>query len=230
MSRSFLVPRRNGQQAAPPPENAPFVERKAAAPRIDTQVVAAADMSAFLPESAVQGPLSGVTVRPLVFDEVYGNHAAFVWRVLRGMGVAEPLAEDAMQDVFMVVHRRLAEFDGLGSIKTWLFQIAFRTACAYRRKLRRAGDHEPFDDRMESRTRNPAEEVERRETLSLIARLLDGLDDDKRAVLVLADIEEMTAPEIAVVTGTPLNTVYSRLRRARTELSHALRVSQRRGR
>lgn len=185
-------------------------------------------MRAFLGDSAVQGPRSGVTVRPIAFDSVYADHAAFVWRVLRGMGVSEPIVEDAMQDVFMVVHRRLGEFDGLGSVKTWLFQIAFRTACAYRRKLRRAGEHEPFEDRLEARTRSPADEAERRETLSLVVGLLDRLDDDKRAVLVLADIEEMTAPEIAIVTGTPLNTVYSRLRRARTELSHALRVSQRR--
>jgi RNA polymerase sigma-70 factor (ECF subfamily) len=229
MSRFSLVPPRRGQPGAPPPEAAPFVERKPSSPRIDTEVVAAADISAFLPESA-QTPRSGVTVRPLVFDQVYADHAVFVWRILRGMGVAEPLVEDAMQDVFMVVHRRLGEFDGLGSVKTWLFQIAFRTACGYRRKLRRAGEHEPFEDRVEARTRNPAEEAERRETLTIIAGLLDGLDDDKRAVLVLADIEEMTAPEIAVVMGTPLNTVYSRLRRARSELGHALRVSQRRGR
>ena len=229
MSRPFQLPRRNGQQVAPP-EQASFVERKPAEAHIETKVVAAADMGAFLADSAVQGPRSGVTVRPIAFNHVYADHAAFVWRILRGMGVAEPLVEDAMQDVFMVVHRRLAEFDGLGSIKTWLFQIAFRTACAYRRKLRRAGEHEPFDDRVESRTRSPADEAERRETLSLVAGLLDALDDDKRAVLVLADIEEMTAPEISVVTGTPLNTVYSRLRRARNELSHALRVSQRRGR
>lgn len=229
MNRSFLVPRRQGQQGASSPGEGPIVERKPAPPRIDPEVVAVADIRAFLGESAVQGPRSGVTVRPLVFDEVYADHAAFVWRVLRGMGVSEPLVEDALQDVFMVVHRRLAEFDGLGSVKTWLFQIAYRTACAYRRKLRRAAEHEPFDDRVEARTRSPAEEAEGRETMSLVAGLLDGLDDDKRAVLVLADIEEMTAPEIAVVTGTPLNTVYTRLRRARSELSGALRASWRRG-
>ena len=228
MNRSFLVPPRRRPEGASPPEEPPFVERKSAAPRIETEVVAAADMHAFLAENATPGPRSGVTVRPLVFDEVYAAHAAFVWRVLRGMGVSEPGVEDAMQDVFVVVHRRLHEFDGLGSVKTWLFQIAYRTACAYRRKLRRAGEHEPFEDSMEARTRSPAEEVESREALSLVAGLLDGLDDDKRAVLVLADIEGMTAPEIAVVTGAPVNTIYTRLRRARSELSQALRVSRRR--
>jgi RNA polymerase sigma-70 factor (ECF subfamily) len=196
-------------------------------------------MGSLFAGGAVQGPAlevptlhvpsSSVNPRPLAFDQVYDAHAAFVWRILRGMGVSQAVVEDAVQDVFMVVHRRLGEFDGLGSLKTWLFQIAYRTACAYRRKQRRAGDHEPFDDRVEASTRTPAEEVERRETLSLVAHLLDGLDDEKRAVIVLADIEEMTAPEIAVVTGTPLNTVYTRLRRARSELSQALRANQRRG-
>jgi RNA polymerase sigma-70 factor (ECF subfamily) len=213
-----------------------FVERKDDPDRIDPSVVAAAYIGDLFAgghavlSSALPGPSSGVEARPIAFDEVYEAHAAFVWRVLRGMGVTELIVEDAVQDVFMVVHRRLGEFDGLGSLKTWLFQIAYRTACAYRRKQRRAGEHEPFDDRVEARTRTPAEEAERRETLSIVAHLLDGLDDEKRAVIVLADIEEMTAPEIAVVTGTPLNTVYTRLRRARTELSQALRAIQRRGR
>ena len=194
-------------------------------------MVAAANIDAFQPESLSKAPKSGVTVaRPTVFDEVYMDHAAFVWRILRGMGVPAPVVEDAVQDVFMVVHRRLAEFDGRGSLKTWLFQIAYRTACAYRRKGRRAGGQEPFEDIVDARTGNPAEEAERRETLSLVADLLDGLDDDKRAVLVLADIVEMTAPEIAVITGTRLNTVYTRLRRARSELSQALRARRWRSR
>jgi RNA polymerase sigma-70 factor (ECF subfamily) len=196
---------------------------------MDSNVVAAANLGGLLVAAEISTARSGITTLRLgTFDDVYGAYAGFVWRVLRGMGVSEGQVEDAVQDVFMVVHRRLAAFDGAGSVKTWLFQIAYRTACAYRRKLRRAHEHEPFDDRMQAPTRTPAEEAERRETLSLVANLLDALDDDKRAVLVLADIEEMTAPEIAVVTGAPLNTVYTRLRRARIEFSQALRA--RRGR
>ena len=193
---------------------------------MDTDVVAAVDTGGLLAEPAIPvPPASGVApARTATFDDVYTAYAGFVWRVLRGMGVSEVQVEDAVQDVFMVVHRRLSEFDGLGSIKTWLFQITYRTACSHRRKLRRAHEHEPFDDKLQSSVRTPAEEAESRETLSLVADLLGGLDDDKRAVLVLADIEEMTAPEIAVVTGTPLNTVYTRLRRARGELTHALRA------
>jgi RNA polymerase sigma-70 factor, ECF subfamily len=221
---------RDAPPEASPVPAPPFLERKSRGARIEKEVAAAPDMAAFLPERAAHGSKSGVPIaRAPSFDDVYVVHAAFVWRVLRGMGVSEAHVEDAMQDVFMVVHRRLAEFDGLGSLKTWLFQIAYLTACGYRRKLRRAGDHEPFDDRVDARTRTPAEEAERRETISLVSDLLDGLDDDKRAVVVLADIEEMTAPEIAAATGTPLNTVYTRLRRARLELSRALRAIRKSG-
>lgn len=228
MNRLF-VSRRARSLGDSPPAPAPFVERKTTCAGMDCTVVAAANLEGLLTAPAISEPCSGIVpARAASFDDVYGDYAGFVWRVLRGMGVAEGQIEDAVQDVFVVVHRRLVEFDGTGSIKTWLFQIAYRTACAYRRKLRRAHEHEPFDDRMQAPTRTPAEEAERRETLSLVADLLDALDDDKRAVLVLADIEEMTAPEIAVVTGAPLNTVYTRLRRARIEFSHALRA--RRGR
>lgn len=230
MNRSFLVPRRPSEPSEIAAAESGFVERKGSSNGIDSDVVAAADMGAFFGAPAAPSSPSGVTVRPPSFDVVYEAHAGFVWRVLRGMGVSDAAIEDAVQDVFVVVHRRLAEFDGLGSLKTWLFQIAYRTACAYRRKLRRTGDHEPFEDRVESRGRTPAEEVERREMLSLVTHLLDGLDDDQRAVLVLADIEEMTAPEIAVVTSTPLNTVYTRLRRARAAFNHALRARLRKER
>ena len=68
------------------------------------------------------------------FDEVYSAHFAFVWRVLRTFGVPEPALEDAVQDVFIVVHRRLPEWEGRAQITTWLFAIARRVAQAQRRK------------------------------------------------------------------------------------------------
>src|SRR5687768_16828236 len=75
------------------------------------------------------------------FRALYAEHAGFLFRVLRGMGVAEASVEDAAQDVFIVVHRRLPEFDGRHKLRTWLFEIAFRTACNYRRKQRARHSH-----------------------------------------------------------------------------------------
>ena len=162
------------------------------------------------------------------FDTVYSQHAGFVWRVLRGMGVADGGIEDAVQDVFVVVHRRLHEFDGRHSVRTWLFAIAYRVAADHRRRVRRLHVHEPLHDQLSDRAPTPADSAERSEALHLLDTLLGQLGDDKRAVLVLADIEGMTAPEIATVTGTSLNTVYTRLRRARLQLSRALAARQKR--
>lgn len=164
----------------------------------------------------------------LEFDAVYAGQVHFIWRVLRGMGVSDALVEDAVQDVFLVVHRRLAEFDGRFSIKTWLFEIAFRVACNYRRKGQRAAELKPLDEGFRDSAPSPAEHAERDEALHLAEELLGELEDNKRAVLVLSEIEGMTGPEIAAIMGTPLNTIYTWLRRARAELSDALTERQQR--
>jgi len=155
-------------------------------------------------------------------DVVYKQHARFVWRVLRGMGVSDSMVEDAVQDVFMVVQRRLDAFDHQYSIKTWLFEIAYRVACNYRRKAKRTRQQQPLNDQMRDRSPSPSESVEIHQALCMLEELLDELDDDKRAVLILAEIEQMTVPEIAKVTGSNLNTVYSKLRRARMHINQAL--------
>jgi RNA polymerase sigma-70 factor (ECF subfamily) len=158
--------------------------------------------------------------RPLpTFDEVYAQHARFVFRVLRGMGVPDAQADDALQDVFLVVHQRLHEFDHRARVSTWLFQIALRVAQGYRRKTRRAREHTPIDDQFTLPAQSPQERTEAAQIAQRLQTLLDGLDEEKRVVLMLADLEELTVPEIAELTGTPLNTVYTRLRRARAALA-----------
>src|SRR5512139_1550190 len=68
------------------------------------------------------------------FRRVYDEHLAFVWRSLRRLGVPEAAVKDAVQDVFVVVHRRLAEFEERAQVSTWLFRICMRTAKDYRRR------------------------------------------------------------------------------------------------
>jgi RNA polymerase sigma-70 factor (ECF subfamily) len=155
-------------------------------------------------------------------DEVYREHAAFVWRVLRGMGLSPTTVDDALQDVFIVVHRRLGEFDGRHAIKTWLFEIAYRVASDHRRKQRRTQMHEPLHEALEDHATGPGETAERQQALRIFAELLDGLSEEQRVVLVLAELEGMTAPEISTLTGVTLNTVYTRLRRARIAVNEAL--------
>lgn len=158
---------------------------------------------------------------------IYTAHAGFVWRVLRGMGIAQPQIEDAVQDVFIVVHRRYPEFDHRSKLQTWLFEICYRVAQAHRRRQASARVLVSVDDELRAQTRSPAEQAEQHEDARLLFALLDRLDDAKRMVLLLAEVEGMTAPEISETLGIPLNTVYSRMRRARAEFSQALELHQR---
>jgi RNA polymerase sigma-70 factor (ECF subfamily) len=165
----------------------------------------------------------------LDFDAVYTEHVCFVWRVLRGMGVPAAQVEDAVQDVFVVVHRRLAAFDQRYSIRTWMFAIAYRVASEHRRKARRTHDQVSLESRLvEDLGPDPAQAAERSEALRVCLALLDQLDEDKRAVFLLAEVEGLTAPEIAEVMGQRLNTVYTRLRRARLQLNQTFAKWQKR--
>jgi RNA polymerase sigma-70 factor (ECF subfamily) len=168
---------------------------------------------------------------PPAFDEVYEEHFGFVWRSVRSLGVMPSSVEDVVQDVFVVVHRRLGEFDGSrASIKTWLFGILRRTVADHRRTQRRKpaqfgtkeGDAE-VEQLTDSQRMGPHETAARAEAVRVLAELLDTLDDDKREVFVLAEIEQMTVPDIAQATGLNVNTAYARLRAARQEFEEAVR-------
>jgi len=162
------------------------------------------------------------------FDSVYAQNVGFVWRVLRGMGVSDVVVEDAVQDVFMVVHRRLAAFDGRHSIRTWLFAIAYRVARDHLRRARKSRVQDPLEHQLRDYAPTPDQTAERAEQLRVISELLDRIDDEKRVVLVLTEFEGMTAQEIADATGVGLNTVYTRLRRARLQLNEMLAARQKR--
>jgi RNA polymerase sigma-70 factor (ECF subfamily) len=150
---------------------------------------------------------------------VYEAHFRYVWRCLRSLGIRDSQLDDALQDVFIVVQRRLPEFDGRAELRTWLYAIALRIARKYRDRARR----EPASLEA-ARERDPelpaaadlsSESALEQERLTLARRALSSLDDDKREIFVLARVEQMSAPEIAGVLGIPINTVYSRLRAAR---------------
>lgn len=158
---------------------------------------------------------------------VYEAHFRYVWRCLRGFGVPEPQLEDACQDVFMVVHRKLADFDGGVRLTTWLYEIALRIARRYRsRAARDAQQHAP--DTVESASRPaepgpaPEHDLDCHVRLALARDALAALPDAKREVFVLACIEQRSAPEIAELTGIPTNTVYSRIRAAKQAFASEL--------
>jgi RNA polymerase sigma-70 factor (ECF subfamily) len=148
-------------------------------------------------------------------DRVYKQHFAFVWRSLRRLGVPQEALDDAAQDVFIIALRRATEFRGRSSYGTWLFGIAANVAREQRRKGRRASALEPLEDAILSPQPSPLEQATDAEAVRFIEAFLATLDDAKREVFILAELEQMAAPEIAEAVGAKLNTVYSRLRAAR---------------
>jgi RNA polymerase sigma-70 factor (ECF subfamily) len=156
------------------------------------------------------------------FIELYEEHFDFVWRSVKRLGIAETSIDDAVQDVFVVAYRRLGEFEGRSSLHTWLFAIAMRVAKDFRRRERRKGGWLPLPSWLASRDRDPQGQCERTEMLAFVDRFLDSLDERQRIVFILAELEQMTAEEIALATGAKLNTVYSRLRLARDRFRRAV--------
>jgi RNA polymerase sigma-70 factor (ECF subfamily) len=164
---------------------------------------------------------AGGEALPDGFDALYAEHFEFVWRSLRRLGVGLADLDDAAQDVFIVFLRRRAEFRGQSSYRTWLFGIASNVAHQYRRKAQRAAQTTPVTDSQRAPQPSPLEQASSTQALRVIDAFLASLDDDKRAVFILAELEQMSAPEIAEALGVKLNTVYSRLRAAR-QAFHAL--------
>ena len=157
------------------------------------------------------------------FDEVYQLHFDFVWRSVCRLGVAERSADDAVQDVFIVVHRKLAEFEGRSSIKTWLFAIARRVAHDHRRRAQRKDRAGELPESLaDEHTGSPRDAAETSEAVRVLRELLAALPDEQREVFVLAELEQMTAPEIAEAVTANVNTVYSRLRLARAAFNKAV--------
>jgi RNA polymerase sigma-70 factor (ECF subfamily) len=150
---------------------------------------------------------------------IYSEHFEFVWRSLRRLGAPEHALEDATQDVFLVAARRLDEFEGRSSIRTWLFGIAMRVV---RTQRRTAWRHQRKVDALAAAPRDaPGDPIAQRDAQRLLVTLLAELDDDKRAVYVLAELEGMTVVEIAEGLGANVNTIYTRLRAARQQLHAA---------
>jgi RNA polymerase sigma-70 factor (ECF subfamily) len=165
------------------------------------------------------------------FAEVYASELTFVWRNLRRLGVAEENLTDAAQDVFVVVHRRLSEFEGRAPLRSWVYSIVRRVACDHQRRRRRKDLNQGEEpDQQPDRQPDPQHAAEQSEELRLLLRLLDELDEDKREAFLLSDLEEMSAPEIAATLSINLNTVYSRVRAARQELRAALDALRRKER
>ncbi len=163
-------------------------------------------------------PLTGETPPEHDFDALFREHARYVWRCVKQLGVADADAEDVCQEVFLTAQRKLESFEGRSSLRSWLYGIALRLASDYRRSAyvrRERATAEPLEPASSAPGTSDLEPPEARQTLQA---LLSTLDEDRRAVLVLYEIEGFSMREVAEIVGCPMQTAYSRLYSARDAL------------
>jgi RNA polymerase sigma-70 factor (ECF subfamily) len=171
-------------------------------------------------DGAVVACATAVEASPPTLQGVYAAHADFVWRVLRAHGVREGDLDDQTHEVFLVVHRKLGEFEGRAAITTWLFGIAARVASDYRRsaRVRRERMTGVVPERASGLGGAPEAadaRVERGQARVVLGHILDGMLDEQRVVFALFELDGMSGDQIAELVGCSVNTVYSRLRLAR---------------
>lgn len=154
------------------------------------------------------------------FEVLYDTHVDFVWRIARRLGVAEASLDDAVQEVFLVAHRRAAEFEGRGTLRSWLYGIVRRVARDHRPSRRELVDAQGTVDAVDARTAH--EGLEHAEAMRTLYALLDELDDERREVFVLAELEQIPMPEVASMLGLNVNTAHARLRAARAKMEKGI--------
>jgi RNA polymerase sigma-70 factor (ECF subfamily) len=154
------------------------------------------------------------------FEDFYAEHVDFVWRNVRQLIGFDASADDVVQDVFLVAMRRRHEFEGRSTVRSWLYGILRRVAADYRRAHSRRRVRDSVDlEGIATRDSGPHRKAEKADALRLLYAMLDKLDDAKREVFILAEMEKMTLPQIAEALGVALTTVQGRLRDARRELN-----------
>lgn len=169
-------------------------------------------------ERAQQGEASPGHELPS-FDAIYEQYFDFVWSSAQRLGVSGAAMDDVVQEIFIVIHSKLPTLRQPSSLRSWIYGVARRTVSDHRRALRtraQSADAHAIQAELEqSWPRTPLDLKEQSEQVKLLFSVLDEIAWPKREVFMLAELEEMTVPEIAEALEIPLNTAYSRLRAAR---------------
>lgn len=155
------------------------------------------------------------------FEDVYKAYSRFVYNVALRMCRNSELAQDVTQDVFITVYNKFDRFRFESSFKTWIYRITVNTSINSLKKGGKMRDKSvEFDDQFNygQQTDSVAEGIRKEENNNLVNRLLDYLNADQRACIVLRSIEGLSYEEIAESLKIPINTVRSRLKRAREKL------------
>jgi RNA polymerase sigma-70 factor (ECF subfamily) len=162
---------------------------------------------------------------PPPFNAIYRQYFSFVWASAKRFGVRPEFMDDVVQEVFIVIHAKVHTLEKPEALRSWIYGVVRRTVSDHHSSQRSRPLGTPLEGAVEARLSDgatPLHATERTDRLALLERLLDELGETKREVFVLAELHEMTAPEIADALGIPLNTAYSRLRAARQEFDEAL--------
>ena len=168
----------------------------------------------------------GAGLAPLSFAAIYKRYLNFVWSSARNLGVRGDGIDDVVQDVFIVIHTKLATLQRPESLRSWIYSIVRRTASEHRRSRQvRDALWERLGVEIDSNKPaqpSPLDMLERRSDLALLESILSGLGELKREIFVMVEILEMSVPEVVQALEIPMNTAYSRLRTARESFEKAL--------
>jgi len=150
------------------------------------------------------------------------EHAAFVWRALRHLGVPADQLEDVSQEVLIIICRNLAAFRGESAITTWIYGICRNVAADVRRRQARSRE-QPYERPPELSTGEAqTAQLQRSELLTHLNKALQALPEATRMVFVLFEIECLPMNEVAAATGCTASTAYSRLYAAREQVRRGL--------
>lgn len=152
--------------------------------------------------------------------EIAARESEFLWLTLQRMGIRREDCPDVMQNVLVVVHKKHSSYDPSQPLRAWLYGICAKEASSHRRRawVRReqpSGAHAISEDVAADAAHDPEAAASSREERARLEAMLNELDPDKRAVLVMFEVEERSCDEIAEACGVPVGTVFSRLSHAR---------------
>ena len=159
------------------------------------------------------------------FESIYRQYFDFVWSSVRRLGVSPAAIDDVVQEVFIVIHSRLHTLEQPQALRSWIYGIVRRTVSGHHRSRRvkeASGAALAAEPDAQPLPPTPFDLVEQNDKVRLLFSLLEELDEPKREVFMMAELDELTVPEIAEILEIPLNTAYSRLRAARQAFEEAL--------
>ncbi|HKO53150.1 MAG TPA: sigma-70 family RNA polymerase sigma factor [Polyangiaceae bacterium] len=165
---------------------------------------------------------ASATVPP--FQAVYAKYFDFVWTTARRLGVDTSAIDDVVQEIFIAIHSHLHTLQRPEALKSWVYSVARRTVSNHHRAVRARGGKGTtgVSDELVSPLPTPFEVTQKNSDLQVLANLLTELEETKREIFALVELEEMTVPEAADALDIPINTAYSRLRAARLAFEAAV--------